>query len=451
MDEQNNQVENIREHIKLIGADALNKTMAELPLSNLLDQWEVLPKDEQIKIFLHLNLDDKVDLINSLSYSSQESLITALSAENTKILLEEMEPDDLADFIQHVSQKVRESVWNSLSDEAKQETQMLLRFDEDDAAGIMTPRYLAIASSLSISQALAWVRKRAANVETIYNIYVVDQLKRLRGVISLKDIISSADDELVENVMVKKVVSVREYTDQEEAAKMLETYDLITLPVVDQYSRLLGIITFDDVIDVIREEQTEDVYKMGAMSGKTERYLGTSVFGLIKKRIPWLSILLLAATFTTNVLAYFEHLFMTAAVLTLFIPTIIGTGGNSGTQSSTLIIRGLATGELKFRDLGRVLAKEILVGICIGILMAGLIIIRSLILPPNISLLHAITVGISLACVVIVASLVGAIFPLIIHKIGLDPAVAAGPFMSTIIDIAGLTIYFLTAKILLGL
>ncbi len=443
--------DNLREYMNLLNDKDLKKIIEETPISELLDIWEDLDEKEEIKIFSHLDMKKKADLITQLPASGQESLIKVLSEEHAKILLEEMEPDDLTDFIQSISPEVRDAVWSNLSNEAKEETKMLLKFDEDDAAGIMTPRYLAISSTLTVEHALSWVRKQSKNVETIYYIYTVDQLKRLRGVVSIKDLLSSDDKEIVYNIMVEKVISVREHTDQEEAAKILETYDLIALPVVDEYNRLLGIITFDDVIHVIRKEQTEDVYKMGAMSGSTERYLGSSIWKLVKKRIPWLAVLLLAATLTTNVLAYFEDFFISISVLILFIPTIIGTGGNSGTQSSTLVIRGLATGEIDFGDILRILKKEIFVGLIMGIGMGLLIILRAWLLPPFIDLDQAIAVGIALSCVVIVATLVGAFFPLIIHKIGLDPAVMAGPLMTTIIDLAGLTIYFFAAKLVLGI
>ena len=444
-------LENIREFIDQYSVEELKKAINEIPLEDLIENWHGLDQEEELRFFSFLNLERKVGLINSIPASSQEILITDLSGEHKRILLEEMEPDDLTDFVQSISPEVRNAVWQSLSDDAKQETLFLLKFDEDDAAGLMTPRYLALSSSLNVSQALNWVRKNAADVETVYYIYVIDQLKRLRGVVSLRQILTARDEDLIESIMVKKVISVREDTDQEEAAHILETHDFVALPVVDDYNRLLGIITFDDVIDVIREEQTEDIYKMGAMGGGTERYLESSLWSLIGKRIPWLGILLIAATLTTNVLSYFESLFVAATVLTLFIPTIIGTGGNSGTQSATLIIRGLAMGELHFNDFGRVLVKEIVVAIVIGISMGGLIVVRSVFLPPFIGLHEAVTVGIALSFVIVVATLVGASAPLIINRMGMDPTVMAAPLMATLIDIAGLTVYFLTARILLGL
>ncbi len=443
--------DNIRELLKTHKEESLKKLIGEAPITELIDIWDDLSEDEALKIFSFLDLEKKVDLINELPTSKQEELIRSLTAENRKILFEEMEPDDITDFIQSVSPEVREAVWNNLSEEAREETKFLLRFDEDDAAGLMTPRYLAIRSSLTVKQAISWLRKNVKDVESIYYLYVLDQLKRLIGVVSLKDLLSANDDEKIENIMVRNVISVHEETDQEEAAKILETYDLVALPVVDSYNRLLGIITFDDIIDVIREEQTEDVYKMSAMGGSTERYLDSSVFDLFKKRIPWLVILLFAATITTNVLAHYQTILQVAVVLSFFIPIVTGTGGNCGSQSATLMIRGLATGEIHFHDIFFVSLKEIIVGAIIGITLGLLTIVRSMYLPPYIDLHVAVAVGTAMVFVVIFATLIGAIFPLIINKLGLDPTVMAGPLMATLIDVTGLTIYFQTAKLLLGL
>lgn len=444
-------LENIKKYLSEFRDSEFKKMVANISISELLDLWDDLTEEEELKIFTMLDLEKKVDLITSLPPSKQEALITSLTAENKKILLEEMEPDDITDFIQSVSPDVRKYVWNNLSEDAKEETRFLLRFDEDDAAGLMTPRYLAIQANLTVKQALKWVRKNVKDVETAYYIYVLDQMKRLIGIVSLKDLLSAEDEDRINNIMVKNVISVREDTDQEDVAKTLETYDLIALPVVDKYNRLLGIVTFDDIIDVIRDEQTEDVYKMSAMAGSTERYLDSSVWDLVKKRIPWLTILLLAATLTTNVLAHYKPILEVAVVLSFFIPIVTGTGGNAGSQSSTLMIRGLATNELDFDDFFKVFLKESLVSIIIGISMGLLTIARSMYLPPYIDLHVALVVGTSMIFVIIFATLVGAFFPLLIHRVGLDPTVMAGPLMATIIDVTGLTIYFQTAKLLLGL
>lgn len=388
-------LDNIRQYMSLMKEQELKRLITETTLPELIDIWEELSEAEELKIFSILDLDRKVDLITALPYSKQEALIKSLTGEHAKMLLAEMDPDDLTDFVQSVSPEVRQSVWNALGEEAKKETLFLLKFDSDDAAGLMTPRYLAIRPSLSVSQALSWVRKSARSVETVYYIYVLDPLNRLIGVVSLRDLLVAEDADLIQQIMVKKVTSVYEDTDQEEAAKILDTYDLPALPVVDHHQRLLGIVTFDDIIDVIRAEQTEDVYKMGAMSGSTEPYLESSILDLVKKRIPWLAILLLAATVTTNVIAHYQALLQVAVVLAFFIPLVTGTGGNSGTQSATLMIRGLATGELHFRDIWRILLKEALVGATLGISLGLLTLGRAMLFPPAISLNEAVAVGLA--------------------------------------------------------
>ncbi|MFP4375979.1 MAG: magnesium transporter [Spirochaetales bacterium] len=406
---------------------------------------------QSLRMFLLLDLERKVDLVANMGVSEQEWLIKQLPMENLRSVFDEMDPDDLVDIVQEISPEARDAVWNELSEEARRETQFLLRFDEHDAAGLMTPRYLAVRPSITVGETIAFIRRTGADVETVYYVYVVDQLKRLVGVVSLRDLLFTDDTERITQIMTRDVITVRDEMDQEETARVLEANDLLALPVVDGIGRLLGIVTFDDVIDVIREEQTEDVYKMGAMEGSTGRYVDTSVFRLIRKRIPWLILLLIAGTITTNVLNFFEPLTLAATFLIWFVPVITQTGGNSGTQSSTLMIRGLATGEIHFRDIGRVLAKELVVGILMGIVLGGVILARGLFLPPGIDFLPAIAVGASLIFVVLFSSLVGAIAPLVIDRLGADPTVMAGPLMATIIDVAGLTIYFQIARLILGL
>jgi magnesium transporter len=444
-------LENMRQYMKELKDQELRQLVGEVPMDELLDVWESLEEDERLKVFSVLDLEHKVDLITSISVSSQEALIESLTSDNAKALLAEMDPDDLTDFIQSVSPEVREAVWNNLGDEARQETQFLLKYDYDDAAGLMTTRYLAIRPNIKVSSALRWVRRSAAEVETVYSIYALDPLKRLVGVVSLRDLLAADDDALVQDVMEKKVVTVHQETDQEEAARILETYDLIALPVVDHYHRLLGIITFDDIIDVIREEQSEDVYKMSAVGTSRVTYLESSVLALVRRRIPWLIVLLLAATVTTNVIAAYRTVLEAAVVLAFFIPIVTGTGGNSGTQSATLMIRGLATGELHFYDAGRIVLKELLVGLLIGLGLGVLTVVRAMLLPPAVHFTEALAVGTAMCFVVVVATIVGSLAPLAIARLGFDPAVMAGPLMATLIDVSGLTIYFQTARFLLKL
>ncbi|MDC7238765.1 MAG: magnesium transporter, partial [Spirochaetales bacterium] len=366
-----NLIDNLRAYLDPVNDDQLKMILEELSTAEIAEIWENFTDDENLRIFLLIEKEKRAGLIAELQLYQQEHLIRELSEAVTKSLLNEMEPDDLVDLIQSLSPELRASVWDQLSEEVRQETTFLLRFDEDDAAGLMTPRYAAILGEIPVAHALHFIRGSMDKLETIYYIYVVDKLKRLRGVVSLKDILRAKDSDRIEDIMIRKVIYVHDNTDQEESARVLENHDLLALPVVDRFNRLLGIITFDDVIDVIREEQTEDIYKMGAMGGDTQSYMETSIWGLVKKRIPWLVILLVAGTITTNVLHVYQELILTAAFLTLFIPVITQTGGNSGTQSSTLMIRGLATGELHFKDIGKVMIKEILVGLVIGVITGG--------------------------------------------------------------------------------
>lgn len=444
-------IDNIREHLDLMHRDLLKEELNHLSLSEMLDLWQEMGEDEAMDIFLLLQLDQKVELITHLSEAEQEWLLKSLSLEKIRELLDEIEPDDLADIIQAVSHDVRSSVWKSLSEEARRETQFLLKFDSDDAAGLMTPRYIALRSNITVEQAIHFIRQGVDDIETIYYVYVVDQLQRIQGVISLREILFSNNSEVIGNKMSTNVISVQEDTDQEEVARILEDYDFIALPVTDRYNRLLGIITFDDVIDVIREEQTEDIYKMGAMDGSSDIYLETGIFRLLKKRIPWLILLLLTGTITTNVLALTDDILSAAAFLVLFIPVITQTGGNSGTQSSTLMIRGIAMGHVDFADIGKVVLKEFLVGVFMGVILGGVIILRSVYLPPGIAWYEGLVIGLSLIFVVLFSTIIGAVAPLLIHKLGWDPTVIAGPLMSTVIDVTGLSIYTFTAKMLLGL
>ncbi len=442
-------IEHLREYEEMMDPVRLRELLEEADIVELIDEWRVLTEEEESLVFLHLPMETKIDLITELTDPQQERILHKLSEQNKKELFKEMEPDDLVDIVQSVNPEVRNTVWESLSNEAKQETLFLLRFDEDDAAGLMNPRYLAVRSTIKIAHALQFIRKNADKVELLYNIYVLDDLQRLIGIVSIQDILSSEDDLNISDIMDEKVISVREDTDQEEAAKILEANDLVSLPVVDQNNVLLGDITFDDVLDVIRDEQTEDVYKMGAMSGEAESYMATSIWGLVKKRVPWLIVLLLVGTITTNVLHHYEGVILSAAFLFIFMPVITQTGGNAGSQSSTLMIRGLATGEIQFREIGIIMGKELLVGIMMGIITGAVIILRSIVLPPGLGLEQGLIIGSSLIFVVLISNMIGTLAPLIIHRMGFDPTVMSGPLMATVIDVAGLSIYFEIARFIL--
>lgn len=440
-----------RSYREMMTGNEMRSLFSEITVGDLVHDWRELSDEEKTEIFLHLDPQKKLDLINELPYQEQETIIQSLSAQGKRALFQSMEPDDLVDLVQQLSHEVRRSVWDNLSDEAKREMLFLLRFDEDDAAGMMTPRYLAIRASITVSQALAFIRNNVKKVEIPYYIYVLDDLQRLIGAISIKDILSSSDTLKVSEIMERKVISVLDETDREEVARIIEEHDLISVPVVDHDNLLLGVVTFDDVIDVIREEQTEDVYKMGAMSGEVHSYMDTSIWGMVKKRVPWLIILLLFGTITTNVVSHYEQIVLGAAFLFVFMPVITQTGGNSGSQSATLMIRGLATGEIHFKQIGIIVLREIAIGMLMGLITGGVIIARSIYLPPGLGVFEGLVIGVSLIFVVLISNLIGTLAPLLIHRLGFDPTVMSTPLMATVIDVTGLTIYFETAKHLLNL
>lgn len=437
--------------IRLIGGGSqeFREAVNNYTTADLAAGWYEFSDEEALKVFLALEQEARGELISELQEADQRNLVASLSEQATKDLLEVMDPDDLVDLIQTVSPEVRSEVLGHLSDDIRREVEFLLRFDDNDAAGLMTTKYAAIRGDINVGQAMAFLRRAPEDLETIYYVYVVDGLQRLHGVVSLREILVAPDNKRIADIMQHNVVSVREDTDQEETAKVLENHDLIALPVTDRWNRLLGIVTFDDMIDVIREEQSEDVYRMSAIGGEAKEYLDSSVPRLIWRRLPWLIVLLLAGTITTNVLAGYEKLITRFAFLALFIPVITQTGGNSGTQSSTLMIRGLATGHLHFRLLGQALLKELATGLAIAFGTGLIIFFRSILLPPGVGRMEAFAVGVSLAAVVLFATLLGCLTPFIIDRFGGDPAVAAGPLMSTLIDVAGLTVYFEVTRLLL--
>ncbi len=437
--------------IRLIDGDIeiLREAARDYTVADLADGWYELDEQQGLTLFLALDQETRGDLINELPATDQRNLVAALSVQATRDLLEEMDPDDVVDLIQTVSPEVRSEVLGHLSEEARAETEFLLRFDDDDAAGLMTTKYAAIRADINVGQAMNFLRRAPEDLETIYYVYVVDGLQRLGGVVSLRQLLISHDEQKIAEIMERNVVSVRDDTDQEDTARVLEDHGLIALPVTDRWNRLLGIVTFDDMIDVIREEQSEDVYRMSAIGGEAEEYLDSSIRRLIWRRLPWLIILLLAGTVTTNVMKGYESLITRFAFLALFIPVITQTGGNTGSQSSTLMIRGLATGHLRFQLIGKALARELATGLALAIATGLVMFLRSVFLPPGIGVTEAFIVSVSLSAVVLFATLLGCVVPFIIDKLGGDPAVAAGPLMSTLIDVAGLTVYFEVATALL--
>lgn len=446
-----NQLQHYLDYHEKMSAEEIRKYFDDISFSDLVEEWEYLSDDQALSIFVDLPLQLKTDLIPELSYQQQEQIILQLTEQSKKHLFKMLEPDDLVDIMQAVNKDVRDAVWKNLSDHAKREMLFLLRYDEDDAAGLMTPRFLAIQGTITVKQAITFIRNNSLKVEYLFSVYVIDQLQRLIGLVTIRDLLAAKDDQKISEIMEEHVDFALEETDQEEVAQIMETNDLASLPVVSADHTLIGIITFDDIIDVIREEQTEDVYRMGAMSGSADSYLRNSKWELVKMRVPWLIILLLFGTISANVLSYYESLLVGAAFLVIFMPVITQTGGNAGSQASTLMIRGLATGDIQFRDVWKITGKEVIIGMFMGLITGVVIILRSIFLPPGVGVYEGLVIGLSLMLVVFISNLIGILAPLGIAKLGKDPTVMSAPLMATLIDICGYAIYFETARFLLDL
>ena len=330
------------------------------------EQWSSFSSEEQMHHFAHLSVAKKISLLTQLNTHEQEHIIKNISSVTVKNIVQECSPDDLVHIMRRVRPTFRALLWNALPTKRREETRALLTYKRTNAAGVMTSRYVVVQSDITVKSAIDYLRKTGQRAETIYYIYVVSKEGILEGVISLRDLLMAKNNEKIFKVMVTDVVSVKSDTDQEDAAKLLSSYNFIALPVCDHQERIIGIITFDDVIDVLRDEQTEDVYKMSAVTASTGQYLTTAVGSLVLRRAPWLLLLLLLGTVTTNIINSFQSLILASTFVIWFIPVITQTGGNSGAQSSTLMIRGLAMGEIHWRDIWRVIGKEVMVGICTG-------------------------------------------------------------------------------------
>lgn len=419
----------------------------EASIPAILEEWETLPDEISTKYFLKLTHAQQADFLIHLQTSEQEKLILNLANQNIEELLHDIEPDDLVDLFQKVSQEVRDTVWKNLSEESQQITNFLLRFDYDDAAGIMTPKYMKVRPNISVGQTIKLLRKNVDEVESIYYIYIVDAINRLQGVVSIRDLFRKKDEVKLSEFMETKIYTVDPDTDQEEVVDLLKEHDLLAVPVVDKFNQLLGIVTIDDAMQVLSEEHQEDVLQMGGISTNTNThplsYLENSILSLFRSRVPWLAILLFAGTLTSNVINAFTNLIYYAPYLILFIPAITSTGGNTATQSATLMIHGLARNDFSFSHLFKILYKETIIAFMIGVSLASVMLLRGIILPPSLSISEAVIISASLVFVVFFSALIGCFTPLLISRLGADPTVIATPLIATIIDLLGLSIYFL--------
>ena len=441
---------------EITSIDEWSEWIAFADNGDIISQFSIFIKQSPENIqhyFSVLDSDKQQTIIFNIEQEHLEVLLTQLIKANMiQDFLDNIQPDDLADLFQTISEALKNKIWIALPDNTKQIIKFLLTFDADDAAGIMTPNYVAARSTATVEQTIQLIRSNIDDVETIYYIYVVDRMGKLQGVVSLRDLMRKKDTVCLEEFMISEYYYVHPETDQEETVQLLYEHDLLAIPVIDKFHRLLGIVTIDDAVEISKAEHKEDMLKMSAVTSdaiKDKSYLHSSVFRLFQSRIPWLGLLLIASIFTTNVINFFSSFISSVAFLILFIPVITSTGGNTAVQSSALIISGLAKNELSFKDIFSILIKEFIVGLLLGLFLGLLIILLGVFIPPIISIEHGIALSVSLLSVVLFSAIIGILAPLIISKLGFDPTVIASPLIATGIDIIGLSIYFSVSKLIL--
>ena len=433
----------------------LEDLYTESPAVQLWEEWPALSMEERVARFKQLPSHEADDFFLSLEPLEQETLLLALPQGEQRLWLRLLPPDDAVDLIQETPSEERDRLLELLDDTTRREVRALLAHAEDDAGGLMNPRFARIRSDMTVGEAFRYLRKQSPQVETIYYAYVLDGEQRLRGVVSLRQLFQAPEDRSIVDVMRTDLVTVPELMDQEQVARLFQQHDLLALPVVNEAGQMVGIITFDDIADAIREEATEDIQKIGGVEALEAPYLTIDFVSLLKKRAGWLSALFLGEMLTATAMAHFEQEIAAAVVLALFVPLIISSGGNSGSQATTLVIRAIALGEVRLRDWWRVLRRELGAGLGLGAILGTIGVLRILTWQAvgHMYGVHyfriAATVGFSLVGVVLWGSVAGSMLPFMLRKAGFDPASASAPLVATLVDVTGLVIYFSIASIIL--
>lgn len=414
----------------------------------IVDELYRLGPDRLAIAFRLLPKHTALEVFESMDPSLQGALIASLRDVQVRTLIEELDPDDRVRLIDELPAKLAKEVLEGLSPQERKLTAILLNYPDESVGRVMSPEFVSLQRRMSSAQALEKIRRSGRHSETIYMLPVTDDFLVLQGVVSLRELVLAEPDTRVGDMMTTDVYKAHVDDDQEKAARLLQEADLIALPVVDREDRLVGVLTVDDAMDILEHEHTEDIALGGASIPLEMPYLSASVRLLSQKRVLWLLVLLLAATLSVNILNYFEHALEAAVVLALFIPLLIGTGGNVGAQSSTLVVRALALDEVRFRDVSKVIFREFRVGILLGLMLALIAIIpTSIFFDPKVALVLAL----SLIVICVISATAGAILPMAAKRLGVDPAVVSAPIITTLVDSVGLIIYFLIAKAVLGI
>jgi magnesium transporter len=418
--------------------------------------WRILSPDERLEGFRLLPHDDAEEFFLSLARKDLASLMLEFPKNERRAWMRLLPPDDAADLIQQVPEAEREGLLSLLDDASRHEVIALLAYAQDAAGGLMNPRYARLRPEMTVDEAIGYLRRQArTNMELLSYLYAIDDEQRLLGVVSFRELFGSRPERTVREVMRTDVVTVRDDQDQEEVSRILAQHDLIALPVVDSEGRMKGIVTVDDIVDVVQAEATEDIQKLGGMEALDQPYLEIAFTRMLRRRGGWLAVLFIGELLTASAMTYFEDELARALVLSLFVPLIISSGGNSGSQASTLVVRAMSLGEVRLSDWFRVVQRELGAGLALGGLLGSLgflrVVVWQAIWPvygEHAALIGA-TVGISLLGVVLFGTIAGSLLPFLFRRLGVDPASASAPFVATLVDVSGLVIYFGSASLIL--
>ncbi len=400
--------------------------------------FRLLPKEMASEVFPHLSAE------------RQQYIVESVTDEEVSGIVDELYMDDTMDFIEEMPANVVKKILRNTDPERRQLINLFLAYPEDSAGSIMTIEYVDLKKTMTVGHALSYIKQRGVDRETIDTCFVMNEERVLEGYVTLRKLVLSDEDELIENLMTSDAVYVNTHDDQEDIAQLFKRYDYLVAPVVDNENRLVGIVTVDDILDVIEEENTEDMQKMAAMRPNEREYLKTPALDLAKHRIPWLMILMISATLTGAIIQRYDSALQSVTILAAFIPMLMDTGGNAGSQSSTLIIRGLALEEIQIKDILKVVFKEFKVSIIVGIALSVVNFIRIMVFE-SVSPLIALTVSLTVLVTVILAKMVGSAMPILAKKLNFDPAIMAGPLITTLVDGMALFVYFAIATSLLGI
>ncbi len=438
------QLQALLEQQNLQGAKAL---LGPVQPADIAEAIEGLPEAMQAIAFRLLPKTEAIEVYEHLESGVQQILVEEFKRQDVIDIVDKMSPDDRARLFDELPAKVVRRLLQHLSPEERRATNLLLGYEPDTAGRIMTPEYVSLKENWTVGQALDYIRTKAGVSETIYYLYVTDAARQLTGILSLRALVTAQPEQFIGQIMTREVVSLRTDADQEEAARMIQRYDFLAVPVVDTEQRLVGIITVDDVIDILEEETTEDIYTLGGVQSGGDNYFQTNLLTVARKRVVWLCVLLLTNTVTTAVIRSQQSIIEQVAVLAAFIPLLIGTGGNVGAQSSTVVIRGLNTDEIQTDKAGRTIMREAIAGAFLGLMLSVVVTIWAYFLQGNLAV--ALTVGISLIGISVLASTAGSALPFLFQTLKLDPALMSAPFITTAVDVLGVLIYLGLARLIL--